>query len=172
MTNNENQNNINNTNNKNKKKLFIILALLGILLLVAIIFPFAYAKFISTINASASAEVAKMICEIEVLPSENTSTIINPYCTVTVKNYNDKNEITETDINYKIEVLPKGDFTLPEYYWKDSEGTILAHSTALTGSFKNGLKDLKEYKIIFLNSGEEDITRLVDFNLVAIQANE
>lgn len=160
-----------NKNNKSNKKLFIILVLLGILLLTAIIFPYAYAKYISTINASTSIEVAKMICEMEVLPSENTSTIINPYCTVTVKNYNDKNEITETGVNYKIEVLPKGDFTLPEYYWKDSEGTILAHSTALTGVLKHGTKVDEVYTIVFLNSGEQDVSRLVDFHLDAVQGN-
>lgn len=165
MTNDEKQ------KNKNKKKIFIILILLGIILLITIIFPFAYAKYISTINSSASVEVAKMICEMEVLPSENTSTIINPYCTVTVKNYNDKNEITESNVNYKIEVLPKGDYTLPEYYWKDSEGTILAHSTALTGGIKYGTKTEKVYTIVFLNSGEQDVSRLVDFNLSAVQGS-
>ena len=83
-----------------------------------------------------------------------------------------KMALLEADVNFKIEVAPKDNFEMPEYYWQNSEGVIVAQSTVLTGSFKNGLKDLKEYKIVFLNSGEEDITRLVDFNLVAIQANE
>ena len=113
-----------------------------------------------------------MICELEVESSEADETIINPYCTVKVKNYNDKDEITQTDLSFKIEVKPKGDFVLPEYYWKDSAGTILAQSTEVTGSMTHNAKENKEYTIVFLNSGEEDVVRNVDFNVVAIQVGE
>lgn len=77
-----------------------------------------------------------------------------------------------TDVDYTIEVLPKGDFEMPEYYWQDSNGTIIARSTGISGSFNNGIKGQDEYKIIFINPGEEDITKLVEFNLIATQGIE
>lgn len=171
----ENNNTINKNNHEskeNKKTIKKITAVLVIISLVLVIFTIAYAKYVTNVSGQATAEIAKMICEMNVTSSEANKQVINPYCIVTVANYNENNEITETDINFKIEVTPKENFEMPEYYWQNSEGVIVAQSTAVTGSFKNGLKDLKEYKIVFLNSGEEDITRLVDFNLVAIQANE
>lgn len=177
----ENNNDMNRENKENKEnkekkenktKITIIGVILAIIILVIVIFTIAYAKYITSVSGQATGEIAKMICEMNVTSSEANKQVINPYCIVTVKNYNENNEITETDVNFKIEVAPKDNFEMPEYYWQNSEGVIVAQSTVLTGSFKNGLKDLKEYKIVFLNSGEEDITRLVDFNLVAIQANE
>lgn len=170
-TNTEGENN--KTINKENKTIIIILSIIvAILILIIVIFTIAYAKYVTNASGQATAEIGKMICEMNVTSSEANKQVINPYCIVTVTNYNENNEITETDINFKIEVTPKENFEMPEYYWQNSEGVIVAQSTAVTGSFKNGLKDLKEYKIVFLNSGEEDITRLVDFNLVAIQANE
>lgn len=155
-----------------KKTIIKISTILAIIILVIVIFTIAYAKYTTSVSGQATTEVANMICEMNVTSSEASKQVINPYCIVTVKNYNDADEITETDVNFKIEVTPKEDFEMPEYYWQNSEGVIIAQSTAVTGSFKNGLKDLKEYKIVFLNSGEKDITRLVDFNLVAIQVTE
>lgn len=170
---NENSKVDNNSESTNKSNKTIFTAIIILILLIAIILSgFAYAKYVTSKEASATAQVAQLICEMEVQSSEADDTIINPYCTVTVKNYNSEEKITETDVNFKIEVTPKGDFVLPEYYWKDSTGTILAQSTEVSGSFQNGVKDLKEYTIVFLNSGEEDVVRNVDFNLVAIQVGK
>lgn len=173
-----NGNNANNQNNSNKskkaytKRANLVIIILLILIIVGVLASYAYAKYTTTVSGSASAQVAQMICEIEVVPSEATDTIINPYCDVTVKNYNADDKVAETDISFKIEVTPKDNIVLPEYYWQDSNGTILAQSTEVTGKFESGVKEDLKYKIVFLNSGEEDITRLVDFNLVALQANE
>ena len=154
--------------NKNKKIVKLAMILLICVILI-VIFVFAYAKYTTTVTGTATAEIATMICEMEVQASEPDKNIINPYCMVTVKNYNKENEITEIQVKYKIEVTPKGDFTLPEYYWKNSEGIIIAQSTEVTGTFEIGAKDEEEYKIVFLNAGEEDIVRNVNFNLVAVQ---
>jgi len=165
-------NNLNSTNKSKNNKTIKLAIIILILIIAVIISGFAYAKYVTSKQASATAQIAQMICEMEVQSSEADETIINPYCTVTVKNYNAEEKVTETDLNFKIEVTPKGDFTLPEYYWKDSTGTILAQSTEVSGSFQIGAKASKEYTIVFLNSGEEDIVRNVDFNLVAIQVGK
>lgn len=169
----EKNNNINISNNMKEKKdksvSIVILTLMLMMMLIIILVGFGYAKYIETYKGDVSAEVAKMVCEMEVVPSEADRLIINPYCKITVKDYNANGEITETNVNYTIEVRPKDDFKLPEYYWQSSNGTIVSRNSNLVGNFKNGVKDEIEYKIIFLNSGEEDILRLVDFNLVATQ---
>lgn len=162
----------NNENIKQKNNKLIIIIVLSILIILIIISTFAYAKYITTKEASATAQIATMICELEVEASEADETIINPYCIVKVKNYNEKDEVTQTDVNFKIEVKPKGDYKLPEYYWKDSTGTILAQSTEITGSMSTDGKQQKEYRIVFLNSGEEDIVRNVEFNVVALQVDD
>ena len=157
-------------NNESKKRKIIILLI--IILILFILGTIILGKYMTSKETGATMQVAKMICEMEVEESEDDRTIINPYCIVKVKNYDNKDKVTETDINFKVEVKPKDDFVLPEYYWEDSEKTIVAQSTDVSGDFKNGVKEEKEYKIVFLNSGEEDIIEKVEFNLVAVQTIE
>lgn len=193
-------------NTEKNKKIFPIKAqimalIVIILLLLILISGFAYAKYIQTIQGSATAQVAKMICTIDVKSSSEDEkgnviqpidkTVVNPYCIITVKDYSGESTnptaITETDVSYKISVEPKKDangentFELPEYYWyeisspESQTATKIATSTALTsnicsdGDFKSGKAETRYYKIVFLNSGEQDITRYVDFNLTATQ---
>ena len=169
-----------------KKSIFMLLLTLIMIVLLSLTFGIAYAKYLTSANGSATAQVADMICKMEIKSSsENASgqvispsdkTIINPYCI-----------ITETDVNYVINVTPKKDnngqesFTMPAYNWyeiasPDAEsGTKIATSTALSsssttkGNFKNKVAETRYYKIVFLNSGEQDITRYVDFELKAVQ---
>lgn len=163
--------NINKSRLRQDKKLITITVLILLIIFIVVIFNIGYSKYITTIDGSLSIDVAEMICNIAVVPSEENRTIINPYCTVTVKNYNADDKVTETDVNYTIEVIPKEDFIMPEYYWQDSSGRIIARSTEVSGKFKKQEKNQDEYKIVFINSGEKDITRLVEFNLIAVQEN-
>lgn len=191
-----------NNSNKNKNVLVITLMLLITLILI-IICGVAYAKYLSTATGSATAEIAEMICVMDVKSSSEDNngdvispadkTVINPYCIVTIKNYNgdsqaNPGDITQTDVGYTITVTPKKDengldtFTMPAYNWYEiaspdaTSGTKLATSVSLTssmssnGTLKNGVAETRYYKIVFLNSGEEDITRYVDFELKAVQA--
>lgn len=162
-----------------KKKITLLALLLILLIIIITAIGVAYSKYTTTANGTATAEVAKMICYMEVDSSEAEKTIINPYCTVTVKDFNvlqgNAQEVTETDVQYTITVTAKLDengqpFVLPAYYWKNSSGTIIAQSTALTGSFTKGNAETHEYTIVFANNGEQDIKKYVEFNLQAVQA--
>lgn len=170
----EKENSINTSNDMKEKKdksvSIVILALMLIMVLIIILVGFGYAKYIETYKGDASAEVAKMVCEMEVEQSEANKSIINPYCKITVRNYNANGDITETDVNYTIQVLTKDDLELPKYYWQDSNGTRVSENSELEGEFKNGKQEEREYTIVFLNSGEKDILRTLEFNLVAVQA--
>lgn len=154
---------------ESKKIMILCMLLMFAIILIIIFFDIGYSKYRTTSNGSSSYEVAHMICNIDVVPSDGDRAIINPYCTVTVRNYDSDDKVAETDVNYTISVTPKEDFVMPEYYWQDSSGRIVARSTEVAGKFKKGEKGLDEYKIVFINSGEQDITRLVEFNLNAIQ---
>lgn len=154
---------------ENKKIIIIICTLIFAIILSITLFDVGYSKYVTSNSGSSGYEVAHMICNMDVVPSQANRTIINPYCTITVKNYSSDDKVTETDVNYTISVTPKEGFVMPEYYWKDSSGRIVARSTEVAGNFKKGEKGEDEYKIVFLNPGEEDITRYVEFNLNAIQ---
>ncbi len=163
--------NVNTLGKREKFKLLIMLNIILILtiILIIIIFKFGYAKYIQTHIGSTNVEVSKMICEMEIISGESNETIIHPYCNIKVKNYNSLNNVTQTDVDYKIQVISKDNSELPEYYWKNSDGIEIARNSDVTGSFKYETKDEREYTIVFINSGEQDITRKVEFNLVAVQ---
>ncbi len=196
----------NNGNKKKNKNLFALVLVLVICILLIIICGVAYSKYLSTDRGSATAQIADMICIMDVKSSSEDNngnlinpadkTVVNPYCIVTVKNFqttgegaNQETKVTDTDVNYVITVKPKKDangidtFELPVYNWYEissaeaTSGTKIATSTALSsastskGCFKNGVAETRYYKIVFLNSGEQDITRYVDFELNAVQVN-
>lgn len=122
--------------------------------------------------------------------SPSDKAVVNPYCIVTLRNYRGTNEsnptkITNTDVSYTVSVTPKVDaqlnsFVMPAYNWYEvsspsaTSGTLVATSTDLTsaisgGNFITNSAETRYFKIVFLNSGERDITRYVDFNLNAVQ---
>lgn len=164
--------------NKQKKKITTLALLLILLIIVITVIGISYARYVSSLRGIVSANAAKMICNLQVDSSGVDGTIVNPYCMVRVKDFNslagNTQEVTEVDVQYTITVVAKQDengqsYVLPAYYWEDSNGTIIAHSTQISGTFTKGNAATHEYKIVFLNNGEEQIKKYVDFNLVAIQ---
>ena len=172
-----------NNQKKLNNKFIIIAIILSLMIILAAIFTIAYSKFSETVSNNATAQVAKFICEMEVEKSEASETVINPYCVITVKNYSG-NDVAETDVNYTLEVVPTDNIALPEFYWKNASGTIIARSQDVTDAnnnviartaqfptytFEAGVQEESEFTIVFLNTGEEEILRYVDFNLIAVQ---
>lgn len=181
-----------NKNHKCGQKFIMALLTVLILVLVVVLFSMAYAKYVTSKQGSATAQVGKMICKMEVKPCEdNGKTIVNPYCDVTIKSFNGESgksaetgegDVTETSINYKVKVVStNGDSeSLPKYYWEDSDKKKIAgnadvleenNKTDLEGTFNKGEKAEKKYKIVFVNTGEQDVTKSIKFELTATQAN-
>lgn len=174
-----------------------VIVLMLILIIIGIISGVAYSRYVSKHKGNVTAEIAKIICLMDVKSSSEDNsvnvitpadkTVINPYCIVTVKNYNgdisNPTEVTQTDISYTITVKPKEEnavptFTMPQYNWYEisspsaTSGTKVATSPSeLTGKLTHNSAQNKYYKIVFLNSGEQDITRYVDFEIKAVQDN-
>lgn len=169
---------------ENKKILSLTLTLLMIALLVAI-FGFAYARYISSASGTAIAHTANLICKMEVQSNSEDAqgnpivpdeSIINPYCIITIKDYEGETlatatKVTEGSLTYTITVAPKeNDFTLPTYYWENMSTHEIITTPNLQGSFTRGQADNQQFKIVFTNSGETNITKHVNFDLTAVQA--
>ena len=138
----------------------VIALMLILIIIIGIISGVAYSKYVTQSSGKATAEIAKIICLMDVKSSSEDNsgnvitpadkTVINPYCIVTVKNYN-------------------GDISNPT---EATSGTKVATSPSeLTGKLTHNSAQNKYYKIVFLNSGEQDITRYVDFEIKAVQDN-
>ena len=174
--------------NKRKNKVLIILLLTLIVICLAIILVGAYAKYVTGIQASADAKVADFICTMDVTPCESSKEIVNPYCTVSVKNYDNKH-IAETDIDFKVTVTSKDEGgELPECIWykienpadtneeKEVGSTSTPLEDTITASFKTGTGEEQQaeqheqqYKIVFINPGDKDVTKNLQFELDAVQ---
>lgn len=76
---------------------------------------------------------------------------------VTVKNYNNSNEITQTSLTYELDVISTDEAELPEYYFSDLDGNNLG--TIAKGEFGCTTKEEKKYKVTFINAASEEITR-------------
>ena len=162
--------------NKTKKNNVILLVILIIILLLTVIIGIAYARFTKSANGTATATVAKVICNMNVVPcSARDNTIINPYCTVTLNNYNNPQDISQVNVNYKVEVELDSNSTLeemPTYYWLDSTGNRVPginESQPLTGSLTKGNAVSEQYTIEFVNEGNNTTTENMKFTLTAVQ---
>lgn len=169
---------------ENKKILSLTLTLLMIALLVAL-FGLAYARYMSSASGTATAQVANLICKMEVESSSEDAqgnptpfdeTIIHPYCILTIKDYEGETagtatKVTEGSLNYTVTVTPKEqDFTLPTYYWENMSTHEIINTANLQGTFTKGQAEDQQYKIVFTNAGTANITKHVNFNLTAVQA--
>ena len=170
----------NNNQKQDKNKFLAISVIVSLIILLVCLFTFAYAKYVSTAQGNATAHIATMICEMTSVTSEKSDTIINPYCTVTVKNTktegegaNQTTKRTETGVQYTLQVTPKDGKVLPEHYWVRVQGqteTIIARSvdtldgqnnvTARTATFPAQYFGITQdetavYKVIFINTGDQ-----------------
>ena len=179
LNNNEPQVSTSNTE-KNRSQLsgkYILLAsiVLAVIITLVGVFSAAYAKYITKASGNATAVIASAVCKMEVVPYTGKE-IVNPYCIVTVKNYDEENNVSQTDLNFNVTVTPNGDFVLPTCYWVDiTDGqeneTIETTSNVIAGTLGHTTKQSKQYKIVFVNPGIEGeaLVRQLNFDLKATQ---
>ena len=108
--------------------ILIIIFLIAILIL--LLLRGGFARYTGSFSGSASAEVAKPICILEVVDT-GTDDELNTYCDVTVKNFNSDNEISEVGMDYAITVTLNDGSAPPTYYWTDGSVQILEHRCLL-----------------------------------------
>lgn len=163
----------------NKKALSLILTLLMIILIV-VIFGLGYAKYISSTSGTITGQVAKMICTMSIESSDSEQTTpINPYCIITIKDYEGTTaqtatKVTQADETFTVTVTPtEENGTLPEYYWENLSTHQISHSADLQGTFTKGQAEDQQYKIVFTNTNTsiENIQKSIKFEIIATQAH-
>lgn len=154
---------------KNKLIIIILVILLLVTIISLIIFRNAYAKMTKVYEAKTTTDIGSIYCEMEVTASANSKTIVNPYCTVKVKNYDSSNNITVIPVEYTVNVVTLDGSELPEYQWQDSNGNVVKENEALTGTFNTTSKQQQTYTIVFKNTGESTVSKKIDFELVTSQ---
>ena len=99
-------------------KIILLLAVIFILFGVGI----AFGKYISEQTIDVNSTIAKPILEIERGESININdNNTNAEYKFSVKNYNDADKITDTDINYTIEIISSGDSAISYSLYKDNQ---------------------------------------------------
>ena len=156
------------------KKKYIIIFLFTILL--SIFATVAYAAYVNSIFVQYSAVSGEMICNINV--EKNESYIINgiPYIIVTVKNYDENDNITSVDVEFSLTIKNK-DGEHGTFIWqkineddnsKYDEGTstYLGQTTTNIYSFGNEKKEEKKFKIFIKSeqSSQEELDFDVELN--------
>lgn len=156
------------------KKKYIIIFLFTILL--SIFATVAYAAYVNSIFVQYSAVSGKMICNINV--EKNESYIINgiPYIIVTVKNYDENDNITSVDVEFSLTIKNK-DGEHGTFIWqkineddnsKYDEGTstYLGQTTTNIYSFGNEKKEEKKFKVFIKSeqSSQEELNFDVELN--------
>lgn len=157
-----------------EKKKYIIIFLFTILL--SIFATVAYAAYVNSIFVQYSAVSGKMICNVNV--EKNESYIINgiPYIIVTVKNYDENDNITSVDVEFSLTIKNK-DGEHGTFIWqkineddnsKYDEGTstYLGQTTTNIYSFGNEKKEEKKFKVFIKSeqSSQEELNFDVELN--------
>ena len=145
-------------------------------ILLSIFATVAYAAYVNSIFVQYSAVSGKMICNINV--EKNESYIINgiPYIIVTVKNYDENDNITSVDVEFSLTIKNK-DGEHGTFIWqkineddnsKYDEGisTYLGQTTTNIYSFGNEKKEEKKFKIFIKSeqSSQEELNFDVELN--------
>ena len=161
-----------------KKKYIIVFLIITVVLILANI---VYASYINNISVKYNTTSGEMICNIDI--DKNDSYIINgiPYVIVTVKNYDEDNNITSVDVDYSLTIKNKDGYN-GTYIWqkindvddtKYDEGTKSYSEQVITKTYSLGNKNKEDEKFkIFIKSSLESYENL-DFNieLNSIQKN-
>lgn len=156
------------------KKKYIIIFLFTILL--SIFATVAYAAYVNSIFVQYSAVSGEMICNANVEKDE--SYIINgiPYIIVTVRNYDENDNITSVDVEFSLTIKNK-DGEHGTFIWqkineddnsKYDEGTstYLGQTTTNIYSFGNEKKEEKKFKVFIKSeqSSQEELNFDVELN--------
>ncbi len=152
-----------------------------VVLFIAILSTIVYGAYVNSISVKYSTVSGEMICNFDV--DKNDSYVINgiPYVIVTVKNYDENNNITAVAVDYNLTIKNKSG-NEGTYIWQkiDNEGSTKysdgisnyeEQETTNTYSLGNEKKEEEKFKI-FIKTSLETYKNL-DFNieLNSIQKN-
>ena len=145
-----------------KLKIFkTILLLTFILILFGV--SVALGKYISEQTIDVNSTIAKPILEIErgecISVDDNNTNAEYKFC---VKNYNDADKITDTDVNYTIEIIASGDDAISYSLYKDNQKMQMDKNKTSKVLIKQGRKQKHNYilKINYDKTKSKELTDL------------
>ena len=144
-----------------KLKIFkTILLLTFILILFGV--SVALGKYISEQTIDVNSTIAKPVLEIErgesININDNNTNAEYKFC---VKNYNDAGKITDTDINYTIEIIASGDSAISYSLYKDNQKVQVNKNKTSKILIKQGQKQKHNY-ILKINYDKSKSKELID----------
>ncbi|MCI8616738.1 MAG: hypothetical protein HFJ60_00485 [Clostridia bacterium] len=135
---------------KNEKNLKLITTILIFIIVILVLFcGYSMAKAVDQILINGKGEIAEPILIIENNPSIDI-TALNNYGTYTfkIKNFNQQNKVTETDLKYYIEILSNVDESIIiELYQEKDKINLINNKTDYIHISKEEKQEI-EYKII------------------------
>lgn len=137
------------TKKKKEKNLKTTTIILIIIMIILLLFSgYTMAKTIEEIIIKTNAQVAEPIFIIENNPSVDITAVNNVgYYTFKIKNYNEENKITETDLKYYIEILSNLDNSINiELYQNNNKINFDNNKTEYMKISKDKKEEI-EYKI-------------------------
>ena len=151
---------------KLKKEWKIIFSFIAILLI--FVGGYSYSRYTKDVNVNIEDTTGKLICNLEVDDTIYISNKGYAYFKVTIKNYDENENITNTDIKYQLEIKNKEGATVTgSYRWLDQYGysNDVFEEVATTREYeftKNG----KETHLINVEvKTEQDKSEKVDYEL-------
>lgn len=135
---------------KNEKNYKLITTILIFIIIILVLFcGYSMAKAVDQILINGKGEIAEPILVVENNPSIDI-TALNNYGTYTfkVKNFNEQNKVTETDLKYYIEILSNVDDSITiELYQGDNKIKLNNNKTDYIQISKEEKQEV-EYKIV------------------------
>ena len=131
---------------KSSKLLTVIFITFIIILL--LFCGYSMAKSIEEFVINSKAEIAEPILVIENSPSIDITTLNNSgIYTFKIKNYNEQNKVTETELKYYIEILPNVDDLVDIELYQNENKINLNNNKTEYIKISKGEKEEREYKI-------------------------
>ena len=133
--------------NKLISKVFVILIIIALIILM-LFCGYSMAKMVDEVIVKSKAEIAEPILFVESSPELDITAANNSgIYTFRIKNYDEKEKITETDLKYYIEILSDADDSINiELYEKNNKIELKNNKTEYMNLYKDK-KENKEYQV-------------------------
>ena len=152
----------------------IVIMILVIFIIIVLFSEISFSKYFSKTNLEIESEFAKPILEIEEDITLNINTVKEKETyNLKVKNYDETSKITEVDLEYYIEILPKENENIKfKIYKNDKELDMYENKTdKFWLSKENKQEDNYKIEILLNNISDQEFMQNIEVKVYAEQKN-
>ena len=153
----------------------IVIMILAIFIIMVLFSETSFSKYFSKTNLEIESEIAKPILEIEGDTTLNINTVKEKETYILkVKNYDETNKITEVDLEYYIEIMPKdNENTKFKIYKEDRELNMYENKTEkFLLTREKAQEDNYKIEILLNNISVQEIVQNIEVKVHAEQKNK